>query len=555
MKKKYRKKGVAKSYIILAPLLVFLATIFFIGTCQTFAAGENAGQTSGETDSTELSDGYEPSEYRLANDAINEWEDRVLIAATGRYESEGRVYYAYSDYVDELISYFTKDDLELTEKDAKDAIAQITDPNNAKAGAMSGYLYQIGGKPKDENTLIDNGEYDGKVYPEFDENVRFANEEEYRASDLYLNNKAYLEERTNTVYESQSAMRKEMKDLAKADRIYQKILSAKPADASITEITASKGAGIAFAIVSGLLLILTAAAVFYGWRSSTISILIGPDDERWNRGNTHKDRHRIRKITAILLAAVVAIDLAVACSGLTYYSTFGSNKFMEEATDKGGICQHSYMQFRDNVHDFLSKNSMPINALDRALTYRDYRFDYIKGIKSAIKNGSGEVVYRGIQESVESQIDLLAYVTKKDSKEVVSGINEMYEESLSAETGLFIHDLRESLKGPYVIGFILSIMSLLLAAVMMVFERHNIYKGIKDLAIGALAGTALWGVITAAAAIVLKSGPPAIADDQVYVLLNTAGGGILPFMLVLLGIAMAVSAILFGTSWLMERRR
>ena len=536
-----------KSYLTVLKYtcLIWLSLFFaLVAVTPVFAASEEA----------DVSDGYVPSEYRLENDAINEWEDRVLIAATGKLKNEGRVYYAYGDYVDELISYFTKEDFDLTEKEAKDAVSEITDPKNAKAGAMSGYLYQIGGKPADSDSLIDNGEYDGKVYPEFDINIRYANEEEYRASDLYLNNKAFIEERNNTVYESQSAMREEMKKLAEADRTYQHILSSRPADASITEITASKTAGVVFAIFAGCLLILTIYIAIYGWRRSTISIMTSADDENWNKGNTHKDRHRIRKISAIILAAIVAFDLAVIYSGLTFYSTLGSNNYLEKATEESGVYQHCFMSFRDDVHDYLSKNSLPQNALDRALTYRDYKFDYVKGIRSAIKSGSDEVTYRGVQGSVEDQINLLAYVTKKDSGNVVKDINEIYESSLSADPGVIIYKLRTSLKGAYIAGLIFSIISLLIASAMLIFERHNIYRGIRDLAIGALAGTGLWTIITVAVIYTGRFKSVGLLDDQTYVMFNSALGGLPLSMIVLLGISAAISVLLFGTSWLMHRR-
>ncbi len=536
-----------KSYLTVLKYtcLIWLSLFFaLVAVTPVFAASEEA----------DVSDGYVPSEYRLENDAINEWEDRVLIAATGTFKSEGRVYYAYGDYVDELISYFTKEDLDLTEKEAKDAVSEITDPENAKAGAMSGYLYQIGGKPADTDSLVDNGEYDGKVYPEFDKNVRFANEEEYRASDLYLSNKAFIEERNSTVYESQSAMREEMKKLAEADRTYQRVLSSRPADASLTEITAPKAAGIIFAILAGCLLILSVYIAVYGWRRSTVSILTGADDENWNKGNTHRDRHRIRKISAVILAAIVAFDLVVICSGLTYYSTFGSNNYLEKAMDESGACQHCFMSFRDDVHDYLSKNSLPQNSLDRALTYRDFKFDFVKGIRSAIKSGSDDVTYRGVQEPVEAQINLLAYVTKKDSGNVVKDINDIYESSLSVDSGIFIHRLRTSLKGAYIAGFIFSVISLLIASAMLIFERHNIYRGIKDLAIGALVGTGLWTIITVAVIYEGRSKSVGLLDDQTYVMFNSAIGGVSFSMIVLLGISTAVSVLLFGTSWLMHRR-
>lgn len=539
-----------KSQFQLCAIFVIAAMIICAALFPVYAEGEDGAE---DTETVEEIN-YEPSEYRLNNDSINEWEDRVLIAATGKLESEGRVYYAYGEYVEELISYFSKDDIDLTEKEAKDAITEISNPENARAGALSGYLYQIGGKPKDTDSLIDNGEYDGKVYPEFDETIRFADENEYKTSDLYLNNKEYIEERTNTVYESQSAMREEMRRLALADRTYQVILESKPADATLKKIIASKGVGNMFAVIAAIMLLLTALVIIYGWRNGTISALNDIDDESWKRSNSHKDRHRIRKRSALILAAVCAIDLAVVYAGLTFYSTFGSDNYIEKAMDKSGISQHCYMEFREDVHDFLVGNSIPQNSLDRALTYRDYRFDYIKGVRSAIKHGSSDVAYRGIRESVQAQIDLLAYITKKDSNAVVSGIEKIYEESLSADVGVILHDLRASIGGAYIAGLILCLVSFLFASVMLLFERHNLYRGIKDLAIGVLAGTVLWALMIAAVMLKSTSLRIGLENDQAFALFTTAVEGIKPMMLTLLGISAVVTLLLFGVSRLTHRR-
>lgn len=537
--------------VLISICIALFAFIINIAAVSVFATPED---DSPDVEKTEASGEYIPSEYRLANDAINEWEDRVLIAAMGKLEDEGRIYYAYGDYVDELINYLSKDDLDLTEKDAEDAIAQIADPANARAGALSGYLYQIGGKPMDTDSLVESDEYDGKIYPEFDEKVRFANEQEYRASDLYLKNKAYIEERTNTVYESQVAMRKEMRELAKADREYKKILATKPADAAITEIKAPKSVGITFVILATLLLVLTVAVIIYGWKSRTISILRDADYESWNSKKSHKEKHHIRKNSAIILIIVLALDLTLLYAGLVYYRTIGSNNFIEDSMNKGGICQHNFMEFRDDTHAFLNKNNLPANALDRALSYRDYRFDFVKGVKSAIKSGSSEVTYRGVHDAVEAQIDLLSYVTKRDSSGVIDGINKLYEGSLSADAGVFIHNMRESLKGAFRLGYILSIVSMLLAAAMLVLERYDIRKGIRDLSFGVLGGTILWAIVAAFVLLIKGSKVPGVADDNVYVMLSIAFKGMAPFILVLLGISASATVVLYGASRLIHRR-
>ena len=312
--------------------------------------------------------------------------------------------------------------------------------------------------------------------------------------------------------------------------------------------------GTFFVIASAIILLLTIATIFFGWRNGTVSLLLGMDDESWNRSNSRKDRHRIRRTSAIVLAAVIAIDLVVLYAGLTYHGTYGSNNYIENAMDEAGVCQHSYMNFRDDVHAFLGTQNLPQNSLDLALTYRNYRFDYVKGTRYAIKNGSEDVMYRGIQESVEAQIGLMAYITKKDSGKVEREVNEIYTKSLSTSVGMFINKLRTSLDGRYLAGYIMSILSLILAGVMIVFERHSIYRGVGNLATGALAGTALWGVATVAVAALYDASQIGLADDAVYVTNLASEAGITRMMLTLLVISAVTSVLLFVTSKIMQKR-
>lgn len=529
--------------------------VFAFAFSPAFAVGEDNEETdASDVETEEITDEYIPSEYRLANDNINEWEDRVLIAATGQLTSEGRVYYAYGDYVDELVSYFVRKDLDLSEEEAMDAIEQINDPNNAKMGARAGYLYQIGGKPKDADSIVENAEYDGELYPEFDESVRFKNESEYRKSSLYLNNKAYIQDRTSTVYESKSAMRKEMKKIAAADREYQKILSKRPADAAITELVMPKTLGIVFFVVAAALFVLTIAVVINAWRKGAIAAFRSMDDERWQLKSSGKHRHRIRQTSAAILAIVFALDMTAVFAGLTFNSTFGSDRYIEEAMDRGGICQHGYMDFRDDVHSLLLQNSLPQNSLDLALTYRDYRFDYMKGTRSAIKSCSADVTYRGIQDSVEGQLDLMAYVANKDSSKVVSGVNRLFEESMSTDIGVFISRLRSSVKPFYLAGFIISFLGLVIAGLALAIQRNDVYRGIRNLSEGVIGGTLLWGLMTAYMKFMLDAFAFGIKSDSVYVMFVEALQGVSSYMIMLLCISAAVAAILFAVSVIMRRR-
>lgn len=489
-----------------------------------------------------------------ADTKLNQWEQEVLDQAGQTMDYEGRVYYAYGAYMKQLRSYLEGDDINMTEKEGKDAVKQLKDPNNAKAGAQSGYLYQVGGKPLESESLSGEEEYDGQLYPEFDPNKRFNNEAEYKASDLYKNNRKYILDRTNLVYESQRAMRQEMREIAAADRDYKYTLMRRPADAGIESITAPEEAGLFFTIAEAFFLALVIALVIWNWKNGTISMLLDPDAEHWNRRNTHRQRHRIRIISAVILIVIVALNLTVTYTALTIHSTAGSDRYIEQATDDGGICQHNFMEFRNQTHRYLGQNNIPQNTLDLVLTYRDYRFDYVKGNRSAMRDGDEEPVYRGVEEAIEGQIDLMAYLTKQDSDKIVSGVSGIYEGTLSNDIGLFIYQMRDSVRSHYLIGFILGIVAMILGMVMLLVQRHYVFTGMKDLAIGGLAATGLWGLLTALAAFVLKPAQIGLSSDAVYVMFQSAVSGLVPFMLVLLAVSGATSFILLGLSiWMLRR--
>ena len=104
------------------------------------------------------------------------------------------------------------------------------------------------------------------------------------------------------------------------------------------------------------------------------------------------------------------------------------------------------------------------------------------------------------------------------------------------------------------IAYILTVISLILASVMLVLERHNIYRGLRNLAVGAIAGSAVWGGITLLAVLNADTAQIGMADDQVYVMLSTAVRGIPQVMLILLGVGILASTVLLVVSARMQRR-
>ena len=72
---------------------------------------------------------------------INGNEAAVIAAAGGTFEYEGKYYRAESQYMNELYAYLSRDDIDLTDKQANTAIRMMY--RNIRRGVKEGYLYEI----------------------------------------------------------------------------------------------------------------------------------------------------------------------------------------------------------------------------------------------------------------------------------------------------------------------------------------------------------------------------------------------------------------------------
>ena len=77
---------------------------------------------------------------------INSNEARVLSVARGGFSYNNEIYTARQEYVDQLIAYLTKDDVNLTESQADKAINTIY--SNIEKGVNEGYIVKQG-SPED----------------------------------------------------------------------------------------------------------------------------------------------------------------------------------------------------------------------------------------------------------------------------------------------------------------------------------------------------------------------------------------------------------------------
>nr|MCR5214006.1 hypothetical protein [Eubacterium sp.] len=100
---------------------------------------------------------------------INSDEARVIGVASGTFSYEGKVYKAYSSYVNDLYAYMSQDDVNLSADQADRAINYIY--ANVATGISSGYVYEVV-QEEDNNSDLD------QIIPELKEDGQW---EEYQA--------------------------------------------------------------------------------------------------------------------------------------------------------------------------------------------------------------------------------------------------------------------------------------------------------------------------------------------------------------------------------------
>ena len=466
-----------------------------------------------------------------------------------QFSCDGRIYMAYGSYISQMERYMKQDGVDLSDSETADAIRMLQDPQNVRTGAASGYFYQIGGKPVHKDGM-GGTDYDGKLFPEFSQDMeRFWDRTEYHKSALYKNNKKYIEESGNHVYESQTAMRRELREVMTMSRVYNNTLRQRPANPSVTAIPVSSGKGMILTAAEIGLLILT-VVVFAGlWKKRTLIFFNEASHRR--AGSTHEDRKKARKAASTVMILSVGLNLCVAFSGITYLTTAASDRYVEESMDNSGVSQHAYTIFRDDVHNYLKSRKIPQNSLDIALTYRDFSLDQTSGIQwsqpkqEKTSKANGEATEAVLPESVDGQLQLMAYISKNDNNTLRADLLNIYRKDLSTDGGTVIAQLRDDVSHRFMVPLILGVVNLILGILILLSEHHYLHRGIKELTRGLALGLGLWTLALGFFIITKPYQSLALKSDDGYVLWNTVMSGATTTMLTLLG-GGAVITILLG---------
>lgn len=85
--------------------------------------------------------------------SLNANEQAVINVAKGQFEVDGKMYMAESSYVNQLVSYLSSDEIDLTEDQMEEAIAQMY--ANVEEGVTQGYLLPVEDQGDDEKISDD----------------------------------------------------------------------------------------------------------------------------------------------------------------------------------------------------------------------------------------------------------------------------------------------------------------------------------------------------------------------------------------------------------------
>lgn len=89
---------------------------------------------------------------------LNAAEARVVSAARGTFEYEGKQYRAEESYINQLIALLNQDDIDLTSEDADELIGQMY--ASVEEGVNSGYLYEVKEATEEAPETTPSGEED-----------------------------------------------------------------------------------------------------------------------------------------------------------------------------------------------------------------------------------------------------------------------------------------------------------------------------------------------------------------------------------------------------------
>lgn len=463
---------------------------------------------------------------------MNGAESGIYGAASGTFEYNGKLYRAYDEYLSQLAGYLCRDDVNLDESQASAAISKMY--ANVGAGVAQGYLYQVGQVEDDKQEYFRDNEKEEKPMKD---------EDEYLKSKLYLENQEKIDSQNALLLEDNKRARKERaKNLKDAQDAFANTLAKRPniwADGQgvsgdgaqgsstqgnqqingqaqdkigglVNQKTIDFCAGVTLGIgIGSLVIILVVAILLFGNKCFAF--------QKKKKHHGHHKRKKIRKISAGVLIAVVAINGAVGLGALGYRLGFTTYEGVKTGIDASGIYHIHYEELMGAIQDNLEEYNLSARLCDQIVTYSDFQFDCEKSTKAQLKGKSAKSTHSGVEEKIAMQMENVAYLQEKDAEKFAEEIIQIYREKTQLEIGPAIYEMRRQVKKGFAAGASMCVVNGLCALVLLVIGQRRLKRGFGIGFFGALAAWAAFGAIVAFVMISKCYENLAIANDELYV--------------------------------------
>ncbi len=380
--------------------------------------------------------------------SINSDESRVIAVASGTFTYDGKIYKAYSSYVNDLYYYMQRDDVDLTSSQADRAINYIY--ANVSKGISSGYVYEV--VEQEENNI----ELD-EVIPEMEKSGELS---QYLSDgndiDSEENSKAAKETAKNASDQEVDKMFGEVNQTHKENDKHSDKIAASETDASI--ILSDDGIIIKneddsyifnkdsriIPSVCGTLLVAVSIIAFVLSVITGILLMIfkcfrftGKNSKKVRKG--HHTRKKVRKLSKYIIVVSGSVSFILIFVNIALLIGFFDNNHIVQSIQDSGYFRFAYLKYISEASD----------SPDNFYSYEDF---LLKEQTSIVKLQTSEL---------SSNVSLVPY----------------------------IRQMQSDIRVPLVFSTILIIINIVLISFIAFFMDAKRYIGISALAISSIIGT------------------------------------------------------------------
>lgn len=452
---------------------------------------------------------------------MNAAEASVYSAASGTFQYEGKTYKAASEYLVQLQAYLCRDDIDLSQDQATEAINRMY--GSVAQGVLEGYIVPADGSSASTPATPENpgaasptesvgvgsaeepGTEDGNTDAFQPSEAGQSGSETIGTTDIGSDPVTDINKTAggNSVVTSNGkifgglteAQQKEMEDTlstraaveeANGEISYdpaENMISVQSADGIVYHLPEDvnrellgkwtgilKAVGIAMCVITVVCAILLFA---FGCMEF---------QKKKPANSNHKLRRNLRKLTGILLSLVLGVGILGAGGTLWMrMSFFDAGRILESLSDSG-YYHGAYDSMMKQVHAVMKVSGCREDTCDDILTYENFMFSTKNQIQLALQGRASSATYEDVKEDVVEALDGIEYFTKESREQLGSAILVIYQSSVKNVLGdvtyavknFFIDELK-------VIGILLMICVVISILLMVYSERYH-HRGMMKIA-------------------------------------------------------------------------